>query len=118
MFGRAERAVRDDEPRQRLRGRPGAGAALRQPHASLQLVVVHAVVADNQEIVLLVTLRSLTLDVPIVFSSHLILVCISVHIQYALCNVPATFLYSFLSGQTVGHKLFSTFVHHTSNHSL
>lgn len=46
----AERPVRDHEPREGLRGGASACTTLRETHARLQLVVVHAVVADDLEV--------------------------------------------------------------------
>jgi len=111
-----ERAVRDGEARARALS-VGCAAPLGQAHASLQLVVVHGVVADHKEIVLLVALRGLVLDVPVVLSRHEVVVLLALHVVHLVLLVAGPLLAGVLGGQEVGHELLAALVHHAPDHS-
>lgn len=101
-----------------VRRLPGLLAALAESHTRLQLVVVDAVGPHDQVVVLLVALRGLALDRPVVLAEHLVFVLLLVLVQHLVRVVATALLQRRLGGQEVGDELLATLVHHTADHGL
>jgi len=91
---------------------------LAQPHSGLQLVVVNSIPTKQEEKVLLVALTCLTFHIPIVLSGHFVFIFHVFFIVNTLRHVFCPLCHGLICRQEVGNKLFSRFVHHSSDHSL
>lgn len=93
-------------------------STLAESHACLEFIVKDAIGANNEEVILLVTLRRLALHIPIVLSGDLVLILLLVFVEDVAGEIATTLLECVLGGQEVGYELLATFVHHTTDHGL
>jgi len=97
---------------------PGLQPPLAQSHPRLQLVVENSILSEQEEEVLLIALACLTLDIPVIFPCHLVLVLCIISVVPALVLVTPPLGQRLVRWQEVRNKLFACLVHDTPYHSL